>query len=100
MTLHDSSSIRGAMYRRCGIVGHIRARPGREDDISVSSSQPLSYPLQDLHEQVALVTGASSGIGAAVARALSQRGVHVTLAARRTDRLQALSAELTSDGRS
>lgn len=55
--------------------------------------------LQDLHEQVALITGASSGIGVAVARALSQRGVHVALAARRTDRLQELSDELTGDGR-
>jgi len=56
--------------------------------------------LQDLHEQVALVTGASSGIGVAVARALTQRGVRVALAARRGDRLQALADELMSNGRS
>lgn len=66
----------------------------------MSTNQPSPDMLQDLHEQVALVTGASSGIGAATARALSQRGVHVALAARRVDRLQTLSEELTRDGRS
>lgn len=63
-------------------------------------NQPPSDMLQDLHEQVALVTGASSGIGVAVARALAQRGVRVALAARRAVRLQALADELMSDGRS
>ena len=67
--------------------------------MQVSSQQPSPDMLQDLHGQVALVTGASSGIGVAVARALAQRGVHVALAARRVDRLQALSEELASDGR-
>jgi 3-hydroxy acid dehydrogenase / malonic semialdehyde reductase len=78
---------------------HASVESGREDKTPVDTNQPPSGMLQDLHEQVALVTGASSGIGQAVARALAQRGVHVALAARRTDRLQALSEELTSDGR-
>ncbi len=46
------------------------------------------------HARTAVVTGASSGIGAATARALAAEGFLVTCAARRTDRIEALAAEI------
>ncbi len=49
---------------------------------------------KSLSGQSAIVTGASSGIGAATAEALAARGVHVMLAARRADRIQLLAASL------
>jgi NADP-dependent 3-hydroxy acid dehydrogenase YdfG len=45
-----------------------------------------------------VVTGASSGIGAAVARALAHEGAHVALAARRRDMLVEVQAGLEHDG--
>ena len=47
---------------------------------------------------VILVTGASSGIGAATARLFGQKGYRVVLAARRLDRLQALAEEIRATG--
>jgi NADP-dependent 3-hydroxy acid dehydrogenase YdfG len=51
-----------------------------------------------LDNTVALVTGASSGIGAATARELARRGAAVAIAARRKDRLDALVTQIRQDG--
>jgi short-subunit dehydrogenase len=49
--------------------------------------------------QVALITGASSGIGAALARELARQGADVALLARRLDRLESLASEIRGTGR-
>ena len=52
---------------------------------------------QSLAGKVAIVTGASSGIGEACARMLSEQGCKLTLAARSVDKMQAIAAELPSE---
>jgi len=62
----------------------------------------VSYPLPnnsvDLTGQVALVTGASSGLGYRFAKVLAAQGAKVALAARRVDKLQSLAEEIRAAG--
>lgn len=62
----------------------------------------MTYPLPnnstDLSGEVALVTGASSGLGLRFAKVLAKCGAKVALAARRLDRLEALAEEIRSEG--
>lgn len=48
--------------------------------------------------KVAVITGASSGIGAAVAAGLAKEGAHVAIAARRTDALEAIKKKIAVHG--
>ncbi|MEO8523820.1 MAG: SDR family oxidoreductase [Caldimonas sp.] len=57
----------------------------------------MSYNI-DLSGRVALVTGASSGLGAQFAKVLARAGAGVALAGRRVERLKSLRAEIEADG--
>jgi NADP-dependent 3-hydroxy acid dehydrogenase YdfG len=54
--------------------------------------------VQSLQDKVVVITGASSGIGEGVARLLAERGAHVVVGARRTDRLAVLADEIAKSG--
>lgn len=58
----------------------------------------MNVELKPLDEQVVVVTGASSGIGLATARLAATRGAKLVLAARSTNALNQLAAEIIRDG--
>ncbi len=54
---------------------------------------------RDLQDRVLVITGASSGIGAATALAAAKAGMHVSLAARRAERLMKIARQVADMGR-
>ena len=65
---------------------------------STKARAPLMSYTIDLSGRVALVTGASSGLGAQFARVLARAGAGVALAGRRVERLKSLRAEIEAEG--
>ena len=58
----------------------------------------MATDLFDLAGKIALVSGASRGIGAAIARLLAQYGAHVIVASRRLEGCQAVADEIIGNG--
>lgn len=56
------------------------------------------YYMSNIQNKVAIITGASSGIGGATAKDLASKGAKVVLAARREDRLKELQEEIQNNG--
>ena len=73
-----------------------RHRAGHDDEKVLRNMK--ASELFDLKGRVALVTGASSGLGTQFARALADNGATVALVARRADRLKALKDEIEGQG--
>jgi NAD(P)-dependent dehydrogenase (short-subunit alcohol dehydrogenase family) len=54
--------------------------------------------MKDMSERVAIVTGSSSGIGAAIARKFAEAGIKTVLAARTVEKLDAVAADIAAKG--
>lgn len=63
----------------------------------MSSDSPI-IPSIDLSDEIAIVTGATSGLGWRFAKLLSAQGASVAIAGRRVDRLHALASEIEATG--
>ena len=83
MTLNCNRSCRGS--RKC---------PRRRPDLLADARRRGGYAIGVTRQKI-LITGASSGLGAGMARAFAAKGRDLALCARRTDRLDELKAELT-----
>ena len=77
------------MYLSGSVAANVKAKQFKEKIVGIE----LNF-----EGKIAMVTGASSGLGARFAKVLAQGGAQVVLASRRTERLKELRAEIEADG--
>ncbi|MDB5760084.1 MAG: family oxidoreductase [Burkholderia sp.] len=77
------------MYLSGSVAAHFKAKQFKEKIVGIE----LNF-----EGKIAMITGASSGLGARFAKVLAQGGAQVVLASRRTERLKELRAEIEADG--
>src|ERR1700733_9294227 len=94
LTLRQSKLDRAINSRNCPAPQWVVSEGRREDPRAAMSAAQIF----DLHGRVALVTGASSGLGVRFAEVLAENGAAVVLVARRADRLKALQGKIEKSG--
>jgi short chain dehydrogenase len=100
-TTADSSDLKATPSGASCTTSHTAA-PASKPDSDPPGPPPTTLTVAQIESNltgtVALVTGASNGIGATTTRRLADHGASVALVARRRDRLEALAAEIDQAG--
>ena len=96
---HSSSSLITLWPGYIAQVGHDRRGGGHAEDARAKTGDGMkAAELFDLTGRVALVTGASGGLGLRFAQVLAANGAAIVLVARRPDRLEAARAQIEAAG--
>lgn len=90
------TTIGQTLAARCGML--TAAVPDQRAGVAGRGGEMTTDRSEQMADRAAIVTGASSGIGLAIARVLGQEGYAMTLAARRPEKLQAAADELAREG--
>ena len=89
------NTLAASCARRCTTI---QLRPSSNTKGNNVSNFPMPYVSTDLTDQVAFVTGTTSGLGRRFAKVLAACGAKVAATGRRVERLEALAEEIRAEG--